>query len=225
MEHSQEHETHRFARDVSALAPKPGHLLGTVGFSYRGTSYSLAIIEGAPNDTASIIGISTDFTSLTSVRFGLEGDIMGKLHDLPSDPRALGMTLEFSGAYSPFGDDYAQVAFPIQSAKVVFTRIRAANGIDPDGAIVRLKLTSNEEIIADLAGFKRGWEIGCWIVIVVIAVAASGCTDSSQKKKKEVVVEESDLGVDVLNPEVGKVHLEGKSKTTTTTEYGDPDKR
>jgi hypothetical protein len=156
----------RFAREIGAYAPKPGHHLGTAAIVLGDNRMSLLnIIEGAANDAVTVNGIVTDFTATTVLLFHMSGTFT-LLDYYPYDPRAYGQVLEFSDGSMSFGKQ--DVGFAVTRADIVYSRTRSVAGPDPDGGLIRIRQASGTPIFVSFSGFKEGW-IPVLVAGVVVA--------------------------------------------------------
>jgi|SRR5690242_15178147 hypothetical protein len=161
---------YRFAREVSAAAPKPGHDLATASFQLDGDAYVLHVVEGPSADTVGFLGISTNFERTRQVRFALHGSLIERLDDLPrshTQPLVTHRVLPTeereaqAQAYSPV----------VEQATTVFGSLRAANGVDPESALVAYDLPGGRRVVAAITGYHRGWYWDLVIVVVGLAIA------------------------------------------------------
>jgi len=158
---------YRFAREVSAAAPKPGHDLATASFQLDGDAYVLHVVEGPRADTVGFLGISTNFERTRQVRFALHGSLVERLDDLPRAHTQPQVTHRVR----PPEEREAQAWSPVvEQSTTVFGSLRAANGIDPESAIVAYDLPG-ERVVATITGYHRGWYWDLVIVVVGLAIA------------------------------------------------------
>jgi hypothetical protein len=167
MTDDQSSSPHRFAREVSALAPKPGHDLATASFRLGDETYVLHVVEGPDADAVGFLGFTTDFRRARVVRFALHGSLVERLDDLP---RVQQYASRVTHGIRLTGD--RQPSFPLfERATTVFSNLRAANGIDPEAAIVRYDLPGGEHVSATITGYHRGWYWDLVVVVVALAIA------------------------------------------------------
>jgi len=158
---------HRFAREVSAVAPKPGHDLATASFQLDGETYVLHVVEGPAADTVGFLGIATNFERTRLVRFALHGSLVERLDDLP---RVQQHQSTVSHRVRPSGNTQ-QADTVVERATTVFSSLRAANGIDPEAAIVAYDLLGGERVSATITGYRRGWYWDLVVIVVALAIA------------------------------------------------------
>jgi hypothetical protein len=167
MTDDQASSPHRFAREVSALAPKPGHDLATASFQLGDESFVLHVVEGPEGDAVGFLGFATDFRRARLVRFGLHGSLVERLDDLPrvqQHESTVAHRIRLPGDSQP-----AYAVF--ERATTVFSSLRAANGVDPEAAIVRYDLPDGEHVSATITGYHRGWYWDLVVVVVALAIA------------------------------------------------------
>jgi hypothetical protein len=155
---------YRFAREVSAAAPKPGHDLATASFQIGDDTYVLHVVEGPAADTVGFLGYATDFARSRIVRFALHGSLIERLDDLPRTHLLTTVTHRLS----PVGDRDVVV----ERATTVFSNLRAANGVDPESAIVAYDLIGGERVIVTITGYHRGWYWELVINVIALAIVA-----------------------------------------------------
>jgi hypothetical protein len=158
---------HRFAREVSAVAPKPGHDLATASFQLGDETYALHVVEGPAADAVGFLGIATNFERSRVLRFALHGSLVERLDDLPRVQYQPTVTHRIL----PFGDTLPSDAV-VERATTVFSSLRAANGVDPEAAIVGYELVGGERVSATITGYQRGWYWDLVVVVVALAIAA-----------------------------------------------------
>lgn len=158
---------HRFAREVSAAAPKPGHDLATTSFQLEGETYVLHVVEGPRADTVGFLGFATNFDRTRLVRFALRGPLVERLDDLPRVQQQSSV----SHRMGPVRQAPSQEAMPVERATTVFSSMRGPNGIDPESAIVAYDLVGGERVVATITGYRRGWYWDLVIVVIGLAIA------------------------------------------------------
>lgn len=158
--------SYRFAREVSGLAPKPGHHLGTMSVEVGGRMALLYIIEGAANNAVSLVGFVTDFTQTALLSFHLAGTI-AVLDSFPYTPESYGEVLEFSNGSMTL--DTNELGWTVTKATVIYSRVRSVTGRDPDGGAIKIDQTQGGPIFASFSGFKEGW-VPALVAGVVVAV-------------------------------------------------------
>lgn len=159
---------HRFAREVSAGAPKPGHDLATAAFHLGDETYLLHVVEGPLADTVGFLGMATNFDRTRLVRFALHGPLVERLDDLPRSHTQPTVTHRVR----PFEERLTQAqASAVERATTVFSTMRAANGVDPEAAVVAYDLVGGERVVATITGYHRGWYWDLVIVLVGLAIA------------------------------------------------------
>jgi hypothetical protein len=150
---------HRFARQVAPTAPKPGHHLATLSFGLGNENTILWLIEGPGNDAFSFLGMATDFERTRILRFSVQGSLIERINDLPRSPYDRTLIYRFR----PESDEDAS-RLRLQSATVVFSGMRSANGVDPDSAALAFDLGGDQRVLASVTGYQRGWY---WQTVVV----------------------------------------------------------
>lgn len=158
---------HRFAREVSAVAPKPGHDLATASFQIGEETFTLHVVEGPAADAVGFLGIATNFERTRVLRFALAGPLVERLDDLPRVQHQSMVTHRIR----PIGDTLPADAV-VERATTVFSSLRAANGVDPEAAIVAYDLFGGERMSATITGYHRGWYWDLVIIAVALAIAA-----------------------------------------------------
>lgn len=135
---------YRHARDVNALAPKPGHHLATVSFRKGNEAFLLWVIEGPENDTLSFRGMASDFEQTRFFRFRLSGLGIEALGDLPYSPHdhRHEMVLEREGKEIRL--------------TVLFSPMRGPGGTDPDAALMRVEC-GDEPVVVSITELRRAW--------------------------------------------------------------------
>lgn len=159
--HSQ--SSYRFNRDVDALAPKPGHHLGTLTFNQGDERVVLWMIEGPDNDTLNFRGMATDFEETRLFRFGIRGPGIEQLNELPHDPNARGLDLDLS-----LEDD----AVSPTRARVVYSPMRSPDRDEPDCALIRFDTASGASIDVTVAELRRGWSPTLTVAGAALALGA-----------------------------------------------------
>ena len=150
MEHDNQADVRRHARDTSAMAPKPGHHLGTASFRLGDSSIVQWLVEGPENDTISVNALVTNFRLTRYVRYRIVGTAVEALNDLPYSP------------FTPNADLDLEVTGPSTlrptSVRIVFSAQRAPNGVDPDSAVACFRTDSDGEVFVTVSELRRGWE-------------------------------------------------------------------
>jgi hypothetical protein len=59
----------------------------------------------------------------------------------------------------------------VEQATTVFSNLRAANGVDPEAAMVAYDLVGGDRVSVAITGYQRGWYWDLLIVVVGIAIA------------------------------------------------------
>lgn len=157
--------THRFARAVSAVAPKPGHDLATASFQLGDESFVLHVVEGPAADSIGFLGIATNFERTRLLRFALHGSLIERLDDLPRASQHPAVTHRFS----PRGRTQAS-DIVVERVTTVFSNLRAANGVDPEAAMVAYDLGGGERVSVAITGYQRGWYWDVLIIAVAFAI-------------------------------------------------------
>ena len=129
--------TFRFTRETSSNAPKPGHHLGDISYTYNGESVSVYAIEGGQNNALSFTGLATNFASTRLLSFSLAGNFRELLDCMPYSPHNNSQIFEYSD-FVVKTDKGEHVEFPFTQAKVIYTRVRSGSGVDPDGGVIQL---------------------------------------------------------------------------------------
>lgn len=168
MTEDREPPHYRFAREVSAAAPKPGHDLATASFQLGDETYVLHVVEGPRADTVGFLGFATDFDRTRLVRFALHGTLVERLDDLPRAHHQPALR----HLIRPLDENVPSGAFVFERATTVFSGLRAANGVDPEAAIVAYDLVGGGRATATITGYQRGWYWELVIVVVGLAIAA-----------------------------------------------------
>ena len=177
-----ESQTHRYSREIDAIAPKPGRDLGTITFCKNGQSTMLRVIEGATRDAMSFRGLSTDFATSKILNFHLRGNWVDLFEDLPYSPYDQDATIEyldFEVLSKPEGGNSEPgipLSFNLNSAKAIYSRIASERGQDPDAALLQLNTSQSgtSPFCAHLTGIKRGWCPIATVAIVGIVAATVG---------------------------------------------------
>jgi hypothetical protein len=157
----------RFAREVSAVAPKVGNDLATVSFELRGETYVLHVVEGPGADTVGFLGFATDFARTRMLRFALHGSLIERLNDLPRLPDQRSIVHR----YRPIGDTQPVEAV-VERSTAVFSTVRAANGVDPDAAAVAYDLVGGERVSVAITAYHRGWYWDLLLNVVALLIWA-----------------------------------------------------
>ena len=175
---------HRFARAVSAVAPKPGHDLATASFQLRDESFVLHVVEGPAADSVGFLGIATNFDRTRLLRFALHGSLIERLDDLPRASQHPTVTHRFSpGGRSQASD------MVVERATTVFSNLRAANGVDPEAAMVAYELAGGERVAVAITGYQRGWYWDLLIIAVAFAILVL-LVPRAEREAIEVTVEQ-----------------------------------
>jgi hypothetical protein len=183
---SQTQGPFRFSRDVDQIAPKPGHHLGTASFQLGDETHLLWIIEGPENDALCFKGMATDFNGSRVYKFKLRGSMLEAAGDLPYSPYDRQLKFQFRMSGAPIN---------LKEGTVIFTGVRAPNGLDPDGALMLFTTTKKGDTIrVALTDLRRGWHPVVVIVGIGLALACGGC--ATPPPGAEVTVTES-AGVSV----------------------------
>jgi hypothetical protein len=158
---------YNFSKDVSRVAPKPGHHLGTASFVLGGENHLLWIIEGPGNDCLSFKGQAVEFPQARTYRFQIRGSLVESLSQIAyrPDDRRLKVVLEASGS-----------ALDIREATFIYSSQRSPSGVDPDAAFIRLTTASGESIDVALTDLRRGWLPVVIVVGIGLALACGGCS-------------------------------------------------
>lgn len=157
---------HRFARAVAAVAPKPGHDLATASFQLGDESFVLHVVEGPAADAVGFLGIATNFERTRLLRFALHGSLIERLDDLPRASQQPSVTHRFR----PGGRTQA-ADLVVERVTTVFSNLRAANGVDPEAAMVAYELAGGERVSVAITGYQRGWYWDLLIIVVAFAIA------------------------------------------------------
>jgi hypothetical protein len=156
---------HRFARAVSAIAPKPGHDLATASFQLRDESFVLHVVEGPDADSVGFLGLATNFERTRALRFGLHGSLIEHLDDLPRASQHPMATYRFGTRGRSQASDLV-----VERVTAVFSNLRAANGVDPEAAMVAYELAGGERVPVAITGYQRGWYWDLLIISVAFAI-------------------------------------------------------
>ncbi|MEM1178766.1 MAG: hypothetical protein AAGM22_10515 [Acidobacteriota bacterium] len=162
---------YRHARDTSLAAPKPGHHLGTASFRLGDQSVVQWLVEGPENNAISYTALVTDFELTRYLRYRVAGSAVEALNDLPFSPFTprLDLDIELEGV----GD------FSVTGVRIVFSKMRAPNGVDPDLAIARFSRPGAPDLRIVISELRRGWEP---ILTVLSSVLGLGhCLDDSPR--------------------------------------------
>ena len=157
---------HRFARAVSAVAPKPGHDLATASFQLGDESFVLHVVEGPHANSVGFLGLATNFERTRVLRFALHGSLIERLDDLPRASQFPAATHRFSPAGRAQASDLV-----VERAITVFSNLRAANGVDPEAAMVAYELVGGERVSVAITGYQRGWYWDLLIVALAFVIA------------------------------------------------------
>jgi hypothetical protein len=160
------HPQFRFWKEVSSLAPKPGHHLGTLTFTLEKQHFILWLIEGPENDAISfrVMSTSANNTDTQLFRFKARGPLIEQLNELPFSPYDRGIHLDLKSPDAPL---------KIKTIDAVFSSVHSPNGVDPDAAIALVTTESGQKITVNITELRRGWLV--IVVIGVVAIALSGC--------------------------------------------------
>jgi hypothetical protein len=157
--------TYRFARAVSTVAPKPGHDLATASFQLGDESFVLHVVEGPSADSVGFIGVATTFERTRLLRFALRGSLIERLDDLPRASAFPAVTHRFSPSGRTQASDLV-----VERVITVFSNLRAANGVDPEAALVAYELAGGERVSVAITGYQRGWYWDLLIIAVAFAI-------------------------------------------------------
>jgi len=156
---------YRFARAVSAVAPKPGHDLATASFQLGDESFVLHVVEGPHANSVGFLGLATNFERTRVLRFALHGSLIERLDDLPRASLHPVVTHRFT----PRGRTQAS-DLVVERVATVFSNLRAANGVDPEAALVAYQLAGGERVSVAITGYQRGWYWDLLITAVAFAI-------------------------------------------------------
>jgi hypothetical protein len=160
---------YRFARAVSTVAPKPGHDLATASFQLGDESFVLHVVEGPAADSVGFIGVATNFDRSRVLRFALHGSLIERVDDLPRASHFPTATYRFRPGRRAQASDLVDLV--VERAIAVFSNLRAANGIDPEAAMVAYELAGGERVSVAITGYQRGWYWDLLIIAVAFAIA------------------------------------------------------
>jgi hypothetical protein len=164
MDEQPESQDRRLSTAVNRIATEPGNRLTKAVFAHGDQAWMVDVIEGGPNDTVSFLGMATNLGTATNFGptrvygFCVQGSLIEQLKEVRDTPaRTLAIRIEMlEGSASPS-------PFDVQRAAVFFSGEPERGGLDPEAAILRLKLRGKgppEEgpcLSGWLTNFRPGW--------------------------------------------------------------------
>lgn len=173
MNQQAESREFRFARDVSAYAPKPGHHLVTASFQLGDEACLLYAIEGPANNSMSFRGMAMSSRGIRLFRYSVHGSLVDQLKEIHHVPQGLELVVRF-----PTVGDGERSRFDVSEALIAFSSVQAPNRVDADAAIASVKIhgqagPSGEPpapLYVWFTNHSRGWIWGLVIILCLISI-------------------------------------------------------
>jgi hypothetical protein len=100
------------------------------------------------------------------LRFALHGSLIERLDDLPRASQHAAATHRLSAVGRTQASDLV-----VERVSTVFSNLRAANGVDPEAAMVAYELAGGERVSVAITGYQRGWYWDVLIIAVAFVIA------------------------------------------------------